>query len=249
MDVVALAFAKLAAVRKVLGKWLENPRAINCDFGLVTEWYNQFSHQTEVLRREMPEMFGDLPERAAPTRGGTTDFEGRGYTTRPYLENLARDMDYIFEVLASSRISELSSRPREQRIFISHGQTDDWLEVQTHIEHDLKISTLELAQQPNRGRTVLQKLSEESDRCSYAVVVMTGDDLVAGDAPRARQNVMHEIGYFQGKFGLPNVCLLHEQGTDIPSNIHGLVYIPFPKGLVSAGFSTLDRELRATIGA
>jgi hypothetical protein len=32
--------------------------------------------------------------------------------------------------------------------------------------------------------------------------------------------------------------------TNIPSNIHGLVYIPFPKGLVSAAFGVLGRELR-----
>lgn len=76
-------------------------------------------------------------------------------------------------------------------------------------------------------------------------MVITGDDEVQGDGPRALQNVMHEIGFFQGKFGLPSVCLLYEEGTDIPSNIHGLVYIPFPKGLVSASFGALDRELRA----
>jgi predicted nucleotide-binding protein len=73
---------------------------------------------------------------------------------------------------------------------------------------------------------------------------MTGDDQIQGDSTRARQNVMHEIGFFQGKFGLPNVCLLYEEETDIPSNIHGLVYIPFPKGLVSATFGALGRELK-----
>ena len=74
---------------------------------------------------------------------------------------------------------------------------------------------------------------------------MTGDDDIGIGAPRARENVMHEIGFFQGKYGLANVCLLHEEGTNIPSNIHGLVYIPFPKDLVSAAFGVLGRELRA----
>jgi predicted nucleotide-binding protein len=56
---------------------------------------------------------------------------------------------------------------------------------------------------------------------------------------------MHEIGYFQGKYGLRDICLLYEEGTNIPSNIHGLVYIPFPKGLVRATFGALARELKA----
>lgn len=74
---------------------------------------------------------------------------------------------------------------------------------------------------------------------------MTGDDDLGIGAPRARENVMHEIRFFQAKYGLANVCLLHEEGTKIPSNIHGLVYIPFPKDLVSATFGVLGRELRA----
>jgi hypothetical protein len=38
---------------------------------------------------------------------------------------------------------------------------------------------------------------------------------------------------------------MHEEGVNIPSNIHGLVYTPFPKGHVSAGFGLLIRELKA----
>jgi predicted nucleotide-binding protein len=74
---------------------------------------------------------------------------------------------------------------------------------------------------------------------------MTGDDSDADGNARARENVMHEIGYFQGKFGLSRVCLLHEDGTNIPSNIHGLVYIPFTKGNISMTFGPLLRELKA----
>ena len=77
---------------------------------------------------------------------------------------------------------------------------------------------------------------------------MTGDDTTEDGLRRARENVMHEVGYFQAKFGLANVCLLHEEGVSIPSNIHGLVYIPFPTGLVSAAFGALARELGVAFG-
>ena len=146
-------------------------------------------------------MFGDLPDRPIPESSGTTDFEGRGYIERHQLEQVARDIEYILEVRAHSELEvPTHSSERERRIFISHGTPPDWREVQEFIERDLNIPTLELAQEPNRGRTVLQKLDEESDRCSYAVVVMTGDDEVEDGALRARENVMHEIGYFQGNF-------------------------------------------------
>jgi len=74
---------------------------------------------------------------------------------------------------------------------------------------------------------------------------MTGDDDLGVGAPRARENVMQEIGFFQGKYGFERVSLLYEEGTNIPSNIHGLVYLPFPKGYVNATFGALQRELNA----
>lgn len=128
------------------------------------------------------------------------------------------------------------------KIFISHGHSSDWLEVQRYIEHDLGLKTLELSQAKNMGRTVIEKLNEESSHCCYAVIVMTGDDVLAGDV-RARENVMHEIGFFQGKLGLNNVCILHEKSTNIPSNLAGVVYIPYSKGSISAAFHSLGREL------
>ena len=72
---------------------------------------------------------------------------------------------------------------------------------------------------------------------------MTGDDKVEEDKNRARENVMHEIGFFQGKLGLDKVCILHEEGTNIPSNLAGVVYIPYPKRNVKNSFLSLSKEL------
>ena len=120
--------------------------------------------------------------------------------------------------------------------------------MQPYIERDIGIPTLELAQEPNLGRTVLQKPEQEAQRCTSAVIVMTGEDFDADGNLRARENVLHEIGFFQGKFGLSAVCMLHEEGTNIPSNIYGLVDIRFPKGCVEATFGVLTRELKRFYG-
>ncbi len=240
---VPLLMAKLAGLKLLVGKALSVPHAQYFDAKIVKEWYNLYSSQVGQIRGALTDEFYDLPSRSMPKPSGTTDFNGHGNIERSFLELLLQDLDYIFEVRANIRIGESSRAEVQKRVFISHGSSNDWRAVQDHIEKDLNLPTLELAQEANRGRTVLQKLTEESDRCSYAVVVMTGDDQIPGDAPRARQNVMHEIGFFQGKYGLPRVCLLHEEGTDIPSNIDGLVYLSFPKGLISASFSALSREL------
>jgi predicted nucleotide-binding protein len=74
---------------------------------------------------------------------------------------------------------------------------------------------------------------------------MTGDDADNGGEARVRENVMHEIELFQGRYGRRSVVLLHEEGVNIPSNLGGVVYIPFPKGSVESGFHVLQRELKA----
>ena len=141
----------------------------------------------------------------------------------------------------------MENKETKKRVFISHGRSKEWYKIQTYLEKDLGIPSMELAQEPHLGRTVLQKLNEESDKCSVALIVMTGDDVTSENETRARENVMHEIGYFQGKFGLGNVILLHEDDVSIPSNIHGVGYIPFPKDTAEATLGAITRELKVLL--
>lgn len=85
-----------------------------------------------------------------------------------------------------------------RRVFITHGQSPIWREVTHFIEKDCSptLETLELASRAGKGRTIIEKLEQESRHCSYAVVVMTGDDVTDDGEVRARENVMHEIGFF-----------------------------------------------------
>ncbi|WP_434811706.1 TIR domain-containing protein [Microbacterium sp. bgisy189] len=46
------------------------------------------------------------------------------------------------------------------------------------------------------------------------------------DKPRARQNVVFELGFFIGLIGRSRVAVLYDEGVELPSDITGLVYIP-----------------------
>lgn len=246
MNDIPLAFAKLAGILKSVHSLLaqkEGNRAVWAFSKVDAEAYFRGSvGLLEILRKQLPQLFGDFPQIDPEPRASVGEDL---YYGREQVERLARNIEQIFEIRAHSELAAPADALQEPRVFISHGRANDWHEVQAYIERDIGIRTLELAQEPNFGRTVLQKLEEESSRCTSAVIVMTGDDVAADGSARARENVLHEIGYFQGKFGLSAICLLHEEGTNIPSNIHGLVYIPFPKGLVSATFGLLARELKS----
>ncbi|MFH1493363.1 MAG: nucleotide-binding protein [Pseudomonadota bacterium] len=254
---VAVALAKLAGIRKALDLTLNDDHKKagrlpiqNFVVEEVGRYFTGAATQLSILRKELPDLFGDFVEMPVVPKTEMAKASPQGEAeyryARSQLEVLERDIDQIFELRANSELAPPSAvEPAPRRVFISHGRAPDWREVQAFIEKDVVLPTLELAQEPNQGRTILAKLWESSRQCDSAVIVMTGDDLDAAGQARARENVIHEIGFFQGKYGLDRVCLLHEEGVSIPSNIQGLVYTPFPKGMVSASFGVLSRELKA----
>jgi len=93
-----------------------------------------------------------------------------------------------------------------------------------------------LDQEAASGLTLIEKLDKSVADASYAVVLMTGDDLarIKGDTdaqlvPRARQNVVRELGIFLGRLGRAQLAILYERGVELPSDIHGVEYLPFEK--------------------
>jgi predicted nucleotide-binding protein len=98
------------------------------------------------------------------------------------------------------------------------------------------LTPLILDQEAASGLTLIEKLGKRVADVSYAAVLMTGDDLarVKGEAdaplvPRARQNVVLELGIFLGRLGRAHVAILYERGVELPSDIHGVEYLPFEK--------------------
>ena len=60
----------------------------------------------------------------------------------------------------------------------------------------------------------------------------------------ARQNVVHEIGLFQGRHGWERAIVLLEDGCEEFSNLHGITQIRFPKGDIMAKSEEIRRVLK-----
>ncbi len=242
MDKISILFAKIAALKKSFDS-IDYGKMRRTLGGQVEHLFPIYQQLTKLAKESLPELYSDLPELKTPDHSGIGSM-GPIYEQEDILP-LVKNLDYILEVRTHSRIGEKEiEKDKKEFLFLSHGRSNEWYKVQSYLEKDLKYSTIELAQQPNLGRTVLQKLDEESNKCYAAIIIMTGDDSFDGGEIRARENVLHEIGFFQGKLGLSKIVLLHEEGVNIPSNIHGLVYISFPKDTVEATFVALARELK-----
>ena len=118
-------------------------------------------------------------------------------------------------------------------IFIVHGRDDGAKDsVARVVSEDLELKPIILQEQPDKGDTVIEKLERCSSNVGYAIALVTPDDIGAlknkenDDLnPRARQNVVFELGYFIGKLGRERVCLLLKDQVELPSDIGGIVYI------------------------
>lgn len=129
--------------------------------------------------------------------------------------------------------SGIKTSPAEKSIFIVHGHDDT---AKTFVHHFLNQLTGQdaaiLHEQGNSGQSLIEKLEKAAAKASFAVIILTADDL--GKAkddkdlePRGRQNVVFEMGYFMAHLGRDNVAIL--QATDVtePGDVRGMLYIPF----------------------
>lgn len=94
----------------------------------------------------------------------------------------------------------------------------------------LKLEPVILAEQANRGKTIIEKF-EGHGQVRFAVALLTPDDTgslgsdVNTPLPRARQNVIFELGFFIGCLGRNGVCALTKGEVEIPSDYSGVAYI------------------------
>ena len=137
----------------------------------------------------------------------------------------------VQEVSPSANLaSDTQSADRSpNRVFVVHGQNETARRAVVSFLESIGLVGIVLHDQPNMGRHLLTKFIQEAELVTFAVVLMTDDDvgsLKGGKiAPRARQNVILELGYFLAHLGQAKVCALITPGLETPSDFDGIAYI------------------------
>jgi predicted nucleotide-binding protein len=136
-----------------------------------------------------------------------------------------------------------------RRVFIVHG--NDPAKTKTEVAlliQNLGLQHVILADEPGQGQGIMEKL-ERFTGVDYVVAILTADDVGAPKSdpkdlkPRARQNVIFELGFFIAALGRERHAVLYEDGVELPSNYRGMNYIELdPNG---AWKTKLGRELDA----
>jgi predicted nucleotide-binding protein len=154
-----------------------------------------------------------------------------------------------------STVIDTGSRERvfefeKHKIFLVHGRDNPALHEVVRFLKKLRQDVIVPREQPNQSRTVIEKFEDYAD-VGFAVVLLTPDDAGAGGVvlsrhelrPRARQNVIFELGYLIGRLGPNNVCALYVEGVEKPSDYDGVLYIKFDAG--GTWYLELAKKLKA----
>lgn len=143
------------------------------------------------------------------------------------------------------------SRTREntRHVFVVHGHDDGLKETVARYLSRLELTPVILHEQPNQGKTIIEKFERHAD-VDFAVVLFTPDDVgypinkAEQSQPRARQNVVLELGFFLGALGRNRVCVLHAGDIELPSDYAGVLYLPLDAG--GAWRFLLAKEMKAS---
>ena len=133
--------------------------------------------------------------------------------------------------------------PLGTNVFVGHGHSHAWRELKDFLEDRLQLSVDEFNSVPTAGVSTINRLKEMMNDATFAFLVMTGDDENSAGGRRARMNVIHEAGLFQGRLGFERAIVLLEDGCEEFSNIARLGQIRFPKRNISAKFEEIRRVL------
>ena len=143
--------------------------------------------------------------------------------------------------MAITKIDDMKSSKAAQikrEVFVVHGHNSQLRDAVALFLTRLGLEPIILHEQVNAGATIIEKLEKHSRRAGYAIILLTADDIGCSKAesstavrPRARQNVIMELGLFIGLLGRERVSIIHDEGIELPSDINGLLYTAhYPAG-------------------
>lgn len=151
----------------------------------------------------------------------------------------------------ASASSKSKSTKGYTKVFVVYGHDEG---AKNHLEAMLRrwgLEPLILDQLPSEGQTLIEKLETYTADVNFAVVLATPDDeghRVGHEdekACRARQNVVLELGMLLSLLGRSRVAIVLKQQSNMerPSDIQGLIYIPYKDDLQKEAATTLAKEM------
>ena len=156
----------------------------------------------------------------------------------------------IASELTASKNKPANTSVQTNDVFVVHGHDDEMKQSVARVLSQLGLNPIILHEQPNRGSTLIEKF-EQNAEVQFAVALLSPDDMAypasaspQSAKPRARQNVILELGYFVGHLTRERVfALKRDDLLEIPTDISGVIYTLYDQA--GAWRFDLVRELKA----
>lgn len=104
-----------------------------------------------------------------------------------------------------------TSTVKKFKIFIGHGGSEQWRKLKDHLQDQHNLDVIAYETGSRSGHSIRDIITGMLNCSSMAFLIMTGEDLMDDKTVRSRQNVIHEIGLFQGKLGYEKAIVLKEE--------------------------------------
>lgn len=152
-----------------------------------------------------------------------------------YLNRMADTFDIKIENIKEKRKTIQYIQPYKKNIFIVHGHNHDILDdLETHLIKTYDIRPIILTQQPDEGKTIIEKFEHYGKDCAFAFVLVSPDDLVEKNGKQyyqGRPNVLFELGWFYGRYGRNKVRIIKQKDTQMPSDLNGIIAFNFQSSI------------------
>jgi predicted nucleotidyltransferase len=152
------------------------------------------------------------------------------------------DQETRLDIKFVKTVADLS-RSFATKIFIGHGRSSEWLKLRDYLTNDLRLLCDDFEAVSVAGIAVPARLEEMLSDALLAFLVATAEDEAKDGTKHMRENVVHEIGLFQGRLGLKKAIILLENGCSDFSNVSGLIQIRFDRDHIDQTFRAVKRVL------
>jgi predicted nucleotide-binding protein len=245
----------------VQDRWTPSTRAIETAieetlakvFGEGTPAYNRYNSAAQLDNG--PLIMGGGPDPAYKVQEWLHEGKARSLALlNQAVKGLEEDLADAGERPSSISTSAPPRSTNNDEIFVVHGRDSSAkVEVARLIER-AGLKAVILHEQPNQGRTIIEKFEAHGGAAGFAVIVVTPDDVGGLDKdnlqPRARQNVIGEMFWFAGRLGRDRVCALKKGDVEMPSDFAGVGYTEMDdrgawkqellREMQAAGYKNLD---------
>ncbi len=217
---------------------------------LKQTWDLELMSVTEIINRKKPRRDPEVLLSAPHVRGNQTPPHIEILANVGWIRNTTEQVRKLSKIVEKTiahmkRANEAVSSVQRtgNRIFIGHGKSRVWLELEKFLKERLNQEVEEFNRVPFAGITTVDRLEKMLENATFAFLVLTAEDETADSTMQPRMNVIHEAGLFQGRLGFDKAIILLEEECEQFSNIEGLGQIRFPKNNIGAKFEEIRQLL------